>query len=115
MVASWPESKGWVMKSRIAGLISGLFCAGMLHTGMALACDPIEDGCLGCNDDELPVCLNEFVDEICLAGGGLEYCNRRRAFKDVERQVTLDTGRHMSHVRAMVRSAHKYQTLRRNR
>lgn len=100
------------MKSRIAGPLYGLLCAGMLHSGTVLACDPIEDGCLGCNDDELPVCLDEFVNEVCDAGGGVEHCNRRRVFRDAEREVTLSTGRHMSRVRAMVRSAHKYQTLR---
>lgn len=81
----------------------------MLQTGAALACDPALNGCLGCRDDELPVCLDAFVDEICMAGGGIEYCNRRRVLKDVEREVTLSTGRHMSRVRSMMRSAQKYQ------
>jgi hypothetical protein len=44
-----------------------------------------------------------------MAGGGIEYCNRRRVLKDVEREVTLSTGRHMSRVRSMMRSAQKYQ------
>ena len=100
------------MKLRIVGLLYGLLCAGMLHSAAVLACDPIEDGCLGCDDDGLPACLNEFVNEVCDAGGGMEYCNRRRVLRDAEREVTLSTGRHMSRVRAMVRSAHKYQTLR---
>jgi hypothetical protein len=97
------------MKSVFANLINGLLFAAMLHAGAAMGCDAIEDGCLGCTDDERPLCLNAFVDEVCQAGGGLEYCNRSRVLKDVERQVTLSTGRHMVHVRSMVRSAQKYQ------
>ena len=97
------------MKSKLKGLIYVLLCAATLCSATALACDPVVDGCLGCSDDELPSCLNALVDDICNEGGGVESCNRMRVFKDVERQVTLSTGRHFSRVRTLFRSAQKYQ------
>jgi hypothetical protein len=36
-------------------------------------------------------------------------CDHRRVYDDVERHVLTSTGRHMSRVRAMIRSAPKYQ------
>ncbi len=97
------------MKSILNGLIYLLLCAGIFYSSTALACDSVVDGCLGCSDDDLPVCLNELVQDICNEGGGVESCDRRRVFKDAERQVTLSTGRHFSRVRAMFRGAQKYQ------
>ena len=97
------------MKSTIKRLIYVLLCAGIFSSGTALACDPVVDGCLGCSDDELPVCLNMLVENICSEGGGVEFCGRGRVFNDAERQVTLSTGRHYSRIRALFRSAQKYQ------
>jgi len=97
------------MKSIYKRLMYVLLCAGTFYSGTALACDPVVDGCLGCGDDELPVCLNVLVENICNEGGGIEFCNRGRVFKDAEKQVTLSTGRHYSRVRAMFSSAQKYQ------
>jgi hypothetical protein len=97
------------MKSTFKRLIYVLLCAGTFYSGTALACHPVVDGCIGCSDDELPVCLTELVEDICNEGGGIEFCNQRRVFEDAERQVTLSTGRHFSRIRAMYRSAQKYQ------
>ena len=83
--------------------------AGTFFSATALACDPVVDGCLGCSDDELPVCLNALVENICNEGGGVASCNLRRVLKDVERQITLSTGRHYSRIRSLFRSARKYQ------
>ena len=97
------------MKSIYKCLVYICLCTGILYSGTALACDAVVDGCLGCGDDELPVCLNNLVIDICNEGGGVESCDRRRVFKDAEREVTLTTGRHFSHVRTMFRGAQKYQ------
>ena len=97
------------MKSILKGFIYIFLCTGTLYSGTSLACDSVVDGCLGCSDEEQPVCLNKLVTEICNEGGGFETCDRRRVLKDAEKQVTLSTGRHFSRVRAMFRSARKYQ------
>jgi hypothetical protein len=44
-----------------------------------------------------------------MAGGGIEGCDQRRVFDDVERQVLTSMGHHMARVRSLVRSARKYQ------
>lgn len=75
----------------------------------ALACDHAFDGCLGCNDDQLPVCLQAFVADICESSGNPANCDTQRAYDDVERHVIISTGTHMSKVRALVRSSRKYQ------
>ena len=98
------------MKPKPRRLLYILLCAGTFTSGTALACDPIVDGCLGCSDDALPVCLNVLVENICNEGGGVEFCDRGRVFKDAEKQVTLSTGRHYSRVRSMFRGAQKYQS-----
>jgi hypothetical protein len=84
-----------------------LVCA--LFSGGALACDVEENGCLGCNDDELPVCLEQFVGQICGKSGNPANCDARRAYDDIERHVLTSTGSHMSRVHGMHRSARKYQ------
>lgn len=89
--------------------VCGLLLLGTLVAGTAQACDPAENGCLGCLDAELAACMDKFVIDICNAGGGVEACDRRRVFDDVERQVLTSMGHHMARVRAMVRSARKYQ------
>lgn len=80
-----------------------------LCSGTALACDPGEDGCLGCTEEEFPACMDRFVLDICMAGGGIDGCDQRRVFDDVERQVLTSMGHHMARVRSIVRSARKYQ------
>jgi hypothetical protein len=90
-------------------LIRGLILSAVFWTGSALACDPSYDGCLGCNDEELQICLEAFVAEVCDAGGSMARCDHRRVYDDVERHVLTSTGRHMSRVRAMMRRAPKYQ------
>ena len=97
------------MKSKLKSLIYVLLSAGTFYSGTALACDPVVDGCLGCSDDQLPVCLNVLVENICNEGGGIEFCDQGRVFNDAERQITLSTGRHYSRVRSMFRGAQKYQ------
>jgi hypothetical protein len=96
------------MKLKTCSAFFGLLL-GTFTTAAALACDPAEDGCLGCAEAELRACMDQFVQEVCHAGGGMEACDARRVFDDVERQVLTSMGRHMSRVRAMVRSARKYQ------
>ena len=85
-------------------LLRGLILSAVFQAGSAQACDPSYDGCLGCNDEELRICL-----EACDAGGSMARCDHRRVYDDVERHVLTSTGRHMSRVRAMIRSAPKYQ------
>jgi hypothetical protein len=97
------------MKLRFISLILGVLLGSALIPASALACEPEQDGCLGCDDDELPVCLQAFVMEICQASGSPANCDSRRAYDDVERYVLISTGSHMSRIRSMVRSARKYQ------
>jgi hypothetical protein len=80
-----------------------------LCSGAARACDPAQDGCLGCAEEEFQACMDRFVLDICQAGGGIDGCDKRRVFDDVERQVLTSMGHHMARVRSMVRSARKYQ------
>ena len=98
------------MKLSLTGRIPGLLLLAAAWSTPALACHPIEDGCLGCTDDQLAVCMDTLVLEICNAGGGLNQCDKRRIYDDAERHVLTSTGRHMSRVRAMIRGAVKYQT-----
>ena len=81
----------------------------MLGMGNALACDHSFDGCLGCTDDQLPVCLRAFVAEICETSGNPANCDTQRVYDDVERHVIISTGSHMSKVRSLIRSSRKYQ------
>jgi hypothetical protein len=86
-----------------------LLLAATLGAGTALACDHAFDGCLGCTDDQLPICLRAFVAEICETSGNPANCDAERVYDDVERHVIISTGTHMSKVRALVRSSRKYQ------
>lgn len=97
-----------IMKLKIRKPLYGVLL-GAFFSSAALACDPAEDGCLGCAEEELRACMDKFVVEVCNAGGGMEACDQRRVFDDVERHVLTSMGRHMARVRAMVRSARKYQ------
>jgi len=97
------------MKLLFIGLIQGGLLGSMLIPGSALACNPEQDGCLGCNDEELPVCLNIFVQEVCASFGNPGNCDAPRIYDDVERHVLISTGRHMSHIRSMVRNPRKYK------
>jgi len=87
----------------------GLFLTLVLLSCSTLACEPAQDGCLGCSDDELAVCLRDFVKEICESSGNPANCDSRRAYDDAERHVLISTGNHMARVRSMVRSSRKYQ------
>jgi hypothetical protein len=87
----------------------GLFLLFTLCAGSALACKPAQDGCLGCNDEELPICLQDFVREVCEASGNPANCDSRRVYDDVERHVLISTGSHMARIRSMVRTSRKYQ------
>ncbi len=91
------------------GCIRGLLLCLLLLSGMAQACDPAQDGCLGCSDAELPACLKVFVEDICLSSGNPNNCDRQRVYDDAERHVLISTGRHMSRVLSMSRGARKYQ------
>jgi len=97
------------MKLRFISLVLGVLLGSALIPASALACEPEQDGCLGCDDEELPVCLQAFVMEICQASGSPNNCDSVRAYDDVERYVLISTGSHMSRIRSMVRSARKYQ------
>ena len=77
--------------------------------GNALACQPEQDGCMGCDDEQLQACLTKMVKDICESGGRLESCDKLRVYDDVERHVLISTGNHMSHIRSLHRSARKYQ------
>ena len=91
------------------GCIRGLLLCLLLLSGMAQACDPAQDGCLGCSDAELPACLKAFVEDICISSGNPNNCDRQRVYDDAERHVLISTGRHMSRVLSMSRGARKYQ------
>ena len=96
------------MSRRFFQLASTTMLAWTLNPGAALACDPIENGCLGCSDDTLMACINEIVTEICNNGRPDEFCDRRSATDDVEKLVLKNMGRHMSRVRALVRGGTRY-------
>ena len=96
------------MKIKNFGAVAGFLLAVLAWPLVAPACDDIEDGCLGCRDDELPVCLDRFVAGICNEARGGEYCDESRIYDDVERLVIMNTGRHMSDTRALIRSSGKY-------
>jgi hypothetical protein len=98
-----------IMRLTISRLLLGGVLAAAFYSGTTLACDPDDDGCLGCTDQELPACMDQLVVEICNTGGSLENCDRRRVYDDLERQVITNTGRHMVRINVMMRSARKYQ------
>ena len=87
----------------------GFFLVLALLAGNALACQPAQDGCLGCNDEELPLCLHDFVREVCESSGNPANCDTQRAYDDIERYVLISTGSHMSRIRSMLRTPRKYQ------
>ena len=97
------------MKLSFIGWIQGILLGWVLIPASALACGPDQDGCLGCNDEELPACLTVLVQEVCESSGNPANCDTRRAYNDAERHVLTSTGNHMSRIRAMVRSSRKYQ------
>lgn len=96
------------MRMRIYRPAAALLLACLLWPLAATACDEIEDGCLGCRDDELPSCVDRFVVLICTEAREDEFCNESRVRDDLERLVIMNTGRHMSDVRALMRGARKY-------
>lgn len=100
---------GVIMKAKSGKLVAVILYVWICYPGAGWACDPIEDGCLGCSDTELPRCIDQFVAEVCNAGGGFEICDRNDAAEDIERLVLRSTGMHMSKVRALVRGAKRYQ------
>jgi hypothetical protein len=97
------------MNLRFARIGHGLFLILAMLAGNALACHPAQDGCLGCNDEELPLCLQDFVKDVCEATANPANCDAQRAYDDVERHVLISTGSHMSRVRSMLRTPRKYQ------
>ena len=97
------------MKLSFSSLIRVILFGWACIPASALACNPEQDGCLGCNDEELPVCLQAFVQEVCQATGNPANCDAGRAYDDAERYIMISTGSHMSRVRSMVRSSRKYQ------
>jgi hypothetical protein len=98
-----------MMGFSFGGHLRGLLACVLLLPGMAWACDPAQDGCLGCTDGDLPVCLRAFAEDICNSLGNPKNCDRQRVYDDAERQVLISTGRHMSRILSMSRSARKYQ------
>lgn len=84
----------------------------LFSSTLVQACDDVEDGCLGCTDDELVACVDMLIAGVCDAGGSGEFCDIGRIRDDAERSIFTNTGRHMSRIRSMVRSARKYQDRR---
>jgi hypothetical protein len=97
------------MRLPFIGLILRVLLGWALIPAGAIACNSEQDGCLGCNDEELPVCLGVFVRQVCESSGNPANCDSQRAYDDVERYVLTSTGSHMSRVRGMFRSSRKYQ------
>lgn len=91
-------------------VLQGVLLALICQAGAALACDPADDGCLGCTEQALPACMEQVIIEICNIGGGVENCDKRRVYDDLERQIITNTGRHMVRINVMMRSARKYQS-----
>ncbi len=96
------------MRLSVVGRWGGLCLSLCLLPGIALACNADENGCLGCSDETLPSCLNTFTENICNTLGNPLNCDRPRIYDDAERYVLLNTGRHMSRMSSMRRSARKY-------
>jgi hypothetical protein len=103
------DSRMAIMHSTFHGLIRRCALACLLWSAGLPACEPDMDGCLGCTDAELPVCVEKIAVEICTNGGGFEYCDKLSAQEDIERIVIRNTGIHMSRIRALVRGASRYQ------
>jgi hypothetical protein len=97
------------MKLSFAGLIQGALLGWILIPANAQACDPEQDGCLGCNDEQLRVCLQELVQNVCQSSGNPANCDTARVYDDAERYILTSTGSHMIRTRAMFRSSRKYQ------
>jgi hypothetical protein len=97
------------MKFSFIGLIQGVLLGWAFLPASVLACTPEQDGCLGCSDDELPVCVSTLVQDVCQSSGNPANCDRQRAYDDAERYILTSTGSHMSRMRAMFRSSRKYQ------
>ena len=98
-----------IMRFALLGRVSTLLGCLLLLPGIALACDPAQDGCLGCSDAELPTCLQAFTTDICNTLSNPSNCDRQRVYDEAERNVLISTGRHMSRILSMSRSARKYQ------
>jgi hypothetical protein len=96
------------MKVKNFRVIAGFLLSCLTWPAVTLACNEIEDGCLGCRDNELPACLDKFVAGVCSGRRDGEFCDEARARDDLERLIIMNTGRHMSDMRALVRSSRKY-------
>ena len=97
------------MKLSFSSLIQVALLGWVFIPANALACGPEQDGCLGCNDEELPVCLHVLIEDVCQSSGNLANCDTARIYDDAERYILTSTGSHMSRIRAMFRSSRKYQ------
>jgi len=97
------------MKLSFFGFFQAVLLGWAFIPANALACEPEQDGCLGCNDEELPVCVQELIQDVCQASGNPANCDTSRVFDDAERYILTSTGSHMSRIRAMFRSSRKYQ------
>ena len=97
------------MKLSFFGFIQAVLLGWAFMPASTLACEPEQDGCLGCDDDELPVCVQELIQDVCQASGNPANCDTSRVFDDAERYILTSTGSHMSRIRAMFRSSRKYQ------
>jgi hypothetical protein len=97
------------MKLTFSGLIRGILLGWAFLPASVLACTPEQDGCMGCDDKELSVCLTTLVQDVCQSSGNPATCDRQRVYDDAERHVLISTGSHMSRMRAMFRGSRKYQ------
>jgi hypothetical protein len=96
------------MKTKNFITVASLLLACLTWAAAIPACDAVEDGCLGCRDNELPGCLDNFAALICSNTRENEFCDQARAIDDLERLIIMNTGRHMSDMRALMRAEKKY-------
>lgn len=104
-----PAYQGKLITMRAFRLAVAVLFSCVFTAGAATACDAVESGCLGCSDATLAACINELVTEICSTGRPDEFCDRESATDDVEELILKSLGRHMSRVRALVRSGSRYK------
>ena len=97
------------MKSSFIKLIRCVLMGWLIIPASVMACDYLVDGCLGCTDDELPICVQSLVEQVCLASSYPDNCDTARVYDDAESYILSNTSHHLNRIRKMVRSPNKYQ------
>ena len=72
------------MKKYLFLVVTSLF---VLVNQLALACNPELDGCLGCNDEELPACLHVLVQDVCQSAVNPGNCDTACSYHDAEHNI----------------------------